>query len=235
MDLKEYKNVFENEESHFYYVANHKIILSLVKNYLTNTKRIKSILDAGCGTGFLAKKLEKHGKVFAIDISPHAIKFAKRRKIRPKLASVTKIPFKDNHFDLLVSIDVLYHKRVDDDEKALKEFYRVLKPGGILILRLPAYKWLKLAHDKIVHTRARYEKNELRDKLSGSGFDIEKLSYTNSVLLPLALLSPKSTIKRMPNFLNSLLIRALSLESYILPKFDLPFGLGLIAVSRKHY
>lgn len=244
MEIAEYKNIFENEERHFFYVANHNIILSLLKKYLKTSQKILKILDAGCGTGYLAKRLEKYGQVWGIDINPYAISFAKRRGVKVKKSSVTKIPFQTNNFDVVVSVDVIYHKEVRDDKKAIREFLRVLKPGGILILRVPANKWLKLTHDRHVHTRERYDKKELRNKLIKVGFRIEKLSFVNSLLLPIAVIqqiwenifqpeSTSSAIGPLPSLINKTLTHFLSIERDILLKIDLPFGIGLIAVCRK--
>lgn len=241
MQLSEYKNIFDNEASHFYYATNHGVILALAKKFTLGNKYLK-ILDAGCGTGLLGKKLQALGNVQGIDISPEALKFAKKRGLKVKLASVNKLPFKNNTFDLLVSLDVIYHRQVDD-KKALREFYRVLKPGGILILRVPANKWLTSSHDRAVHTRQRYSKQELAAKLNKAEFKTLKLSYVNTVLLPIAaitLLSEKLTankarsgIKTLPKHINFLLTKLLLLDSFILKRANLPFGLGLIVVAKK--
>lgn len=241
MNISEYKNIFDNEESHFFYVGNHKLVLSLLKESMGNRREIK-ILDAGCGTGLLAKKLKDFGKVWAIDLSEEAIKFARKRGLNARQASVTKLPFTDEFFDAVTSIDVIYHKKVND-QKALQEILRVLKPGGVLILRVPANKNLKLAHDVHVHTRERYDKEELRIKLKSAGFQIEKLSFVNMLLLPLAfgrhLLEgtkrdkPVSGIGRVPSFLNKILLAGLSWEPSFLRFSNIPFGLGLIGVCRK--
>lgn len=78
MNISEYRNIFENEETHFFYRANHEIFISLLDQYLPKHKKLK-ILDAGCGTGLFAKKLEKYGVVTGADISSEAIKFSKKR------------------------------------------------------------------------------------------------------------------------------------------------------------
>lgn len=242
MKIQEYKNIFDNETSHFYYITNHEIILSLLKKYLPKNQHKLKILDAGCGTGLLAKKLEQFGFVTGLDISPEAIKFAKSRIKKLVRGSVDKLPFDKNTFDAVTSLDVIYHKAVND-KKALGEFLRVLKPGGILILRVPAIKWLNLKHDKYVHTRERYSKQELIEKLQNTGFLIQKVSFVNSVLLPLAILNQlkekvfdekiKSGISKTPKFTNALLTCILSLENKILNRTSLPFGLGIVAVAIK--
>lgn len=240
MQTAEYKNIFQNESSHFFYKANHAIVLSLAKRFL-GVKSPK-ILDAGCGTGLLAKKLGRLGNVWGIDISPEAVKFAKKRGVKVKRASVLKIPFQANTFDLVTSLDVIYHKQVKDNI-ALSEFYRVLKPGGILILRVPANKWLRLVHDKEVHTRERYTHYELQKKLLRAGFQIELLSFVNMVLLPLAILKQlkeslsnkkiESGVGRVYPFINKIILTLLLIEVTLLRYVNLPFGLGLISVCRK--
>lgn len=243
MDISEYRNIFENEESHFFYLGNHKIILSLVRKYFGDPGKNLKILDAGCGTGLLAKKLEEFGEVTAVDNSPEAIKFAKKRGVPARLSSVNKLPFGDNAFDLVVSVDVIYHRAVDD-RRALGEFFRVLRPGGFLVLRVPANKWLGTLHDRHVHTRERYGRKNLRESLEDTGFIIEKLSFVNLSLVPLVLgrrlwervrrpAVSASAVEKFPGILNSLLSFLLSLEAWILTTGDLPLGIGLVAVCRK--
>ncbi|MBI4058810.1 class I SAM-dependent methyltransferase [Candidatus Microgenomates bacterium] len=237
MEIAEYENIYKNESSHFLYTSRHKIIINLVRKYFRKSHALK-ILDAGCGTGLFAKKLAKFGDVTGIDISSRALKFAQKRGIKTKKASVIKLPFKENYFNLLVSIDVLYHRAVEDDVKALKEFFRVLKPNGLLIIRLPANKWIKTIHDQHVHTRQRYDKVELRNKLIKVGFAIEKLYFVDGLLLPISLLqslwqkvvpakTTESAVKPLPKLINNMLAYLLSQD------VEWPFGIGLIAVGRK--
>src|SRR5260221_13298060 len=169
MEIQEYENMYKAEDTHFYYVSLHKLILRLIKQYAP-VKSTLSILDAGCGTGRLAELMSKLGTVTGIDMSDEALKFAKRHGLQVQKASVMKLPFKDNSFDIITSIDVLYHKAVTDDSKALKELYRVLKLHGIIIIRLQAIPWLKNSHDKVVHSNKRYSKQMVKQKLLESGF-----------------------------------------------------------------
>lgn len=242
MEVSEYHNIFKHERSHFYYVGTHNAVVKLLNTYL-NKKGGNKILDAGCGTGALVKKLSKYGRVWGIDASKEAIKLSHKNKIKVKLASVENIPFKDNTFDALVSVDVLYHKAVKSDVRALKEFKRVLKPGGVLIIKNPAHNWLRGAHDIIIHTKRRYSKNQFGKKLNRAGFETVKLSYINLAFFPLAILKRlsetvikshgASDVGALPKFINNLLINIFDLESSILLKTQIPFGLSIFAVAKK--
>ena len=244
MQKSEYRNIFQNESEHFYYTGTHQTTVKLLKKYLIKDDHL-NILDAGCGTGLLLKKLSSFGKTWGVDLSEEALRFAHKRKLkRLFLGSVTSLPFKKNTFDVIVCIDVLYHRRVSEDTKALSEFYRVLKPGGILILKVPAYQWLRGNHDIIAQTKHRYTKSEVTQKLKRANLDILKISYANSYILPLALfkrfildnffaVNPISDVQKLPNSINKLLTFINTVENQFLNFFNLPFGLSIYSVSRK--
>ena len=242
MEITEYKNIYDNEETHFFYVTTNYLIISLISKY-SSGKKLK-ILDAGCGTGLLAKQLQKLGEVTAVDISPEAVKLAKKRGVMVNQASVLKLPFYANSFDVLVSVDVITHKSIINDLIPLKEFYRVLKPGGIQILRVSANSWLHMIHDKHVHMNHRYNKDELFHKLKKVKFRVLKLSFVNGVLLPPMIFrfflekifSPNftsSAIATVNTNVNKLLTKMLIYESKLILQYDIPFGIGLVAVAKK--
>lgn len=241
MQLSEYKNIYDNESNHFFYKATHHLTLQLVKQFCDPNTRL-DILDAGCGTGLLATKLKKFGNVEGIDYHPEAVKFAKKRGIKVIKGSVDRLPYKKSTFDLVICIDVLYHKGVNDI-KALHEFYRVLKPNGVLILRVPANKWLTPKHDKLVHTRERYDKSQIENRIIQNRFKIIKISYVHSILLPLTIINQfkenilesniESTIGKLPEWINFILYWILKIEVNLLKNINIPFGLGLTVVAKK--
>jgi SAM-dependent methyltransferase len=241
VEAAEYSNIFQNETSHFYYRAMHSLILRLIRKY--QPARKLTILDAGCGTGLLATKLSSLGTVEAIDFSPLAVSFCKERGINAVLASVTQLPFADDTFDTVVSSDVLYHLAVQSDMQALAEMARVLKPGGSLVMRVPAVSWLRSSHDRHVHTRERYDRKSLCEKITASGLVIEKISYVGLVLFPFAWVrhclqkrvsdSSSSAVKPIAPAMNRLFYVLLSLENWIVRYLALPYGIGLVAVGRK--
>lgn len=240
MEIGEYKNIYQNESSHFFYTSTHYLVEKLIRKYAGNGKL--KILDAGCGTGGLLKKLSKLGKVVGIDFSPEAIKYAKKRGLDIKQASVQKIPFKKGSFDAVTSVDVLYHLAVTDDVAALGEIKRVLKPGGILVLRVPANKFLLSAHDVHVHTARRYDKRELVKKLRQAGLKIKFISYVQAPIFPISLIrvmrerltrqSAASMVGKVNPILNLILATVLKLEAEMISGgITMPFGQGLFAVA----
>lgn len=243
MQNSEYKRIEEIENFHFWYKAMEESVLQMIKTKFLPGKKLQ-ILDAGCGTGGFSEKLSQFGRVWAIDINPLAVKYSKEKNImQVNQGSIEKLPFRFNKFDIITCLDVLYHRQIKDDLKALKELHRVLKPGGILILRLPAFEFLRGAHDVIVETRHRYQAAEVKLKLLGAGFIVEKITYANMILcLPLFLkrslerllhTKAKSDISPLPVILNGLFYIILSFENRLLKYVNLPFGSSVVAVGRK--
>ena len=240
MEISEYRNIFENEKTHFFYVSTHNLAVSLINKWVE--RKGLAILDAGCGTGGLSVKLAALGSVSAIDASPEAIKFARRRGIAAKLASVEKIPYPSRQFDVVTCIDVIYHKQVKDDVGALSEIRRVLKPGGVLVLRVPANKFLMSAHDHHVHTARRYSRNELEKKMKRAGFAVKQISHVHSPIFLVSLVRViwerlthqvvVSSVGKIDPPLNSILTVVLKLEAEMITGGTaMPFGQGLIAVA----
>lgn len=243
MKKEEYQRIFELEEKHWWYLGMRKISEALLLPLIEKRKGLK-ILDAGCGAGGMMIYLQKYGRVWGIDISPEALKFCQKRGLREvKKASVEKIPFPDKTFDLITSFDVLYHRWIKNDMVALKEFYRVLKPGGFLLIRVPAYNWLRGKHDEIVFTRHRYTREELATETRSTGFKILRATYANTFLFPFVVVkrflerilpeSKSSDVKPVPKIINRLLTWILYFEAILISRFDLPFGLSFFVLAQK--
>src|SRR3989344_7110794 len=185
MEIKEYDTMFKIEDTHFWFRGMRMITKALLDQSLPK-KQNNSILDAGCGTGANMVFLKQYGITYGFDISSLAINYCKKRKLKYlQKASIIKIPYKNNYFDLVTNFDVLYHKNVSSDSKAINELHRVLKPGGMLLIRVPAFQWLYSQHDYLVHTKQRYSKNQIIELLkSKKQFSIIKVTYANCILFP---------------------------------------------------
>lgn len=246
MEPSEYQMMFTVEDRHWWYVGMQQISVNLLRQFYPHPQPAsRQILDAGCGTGAAMGYLSPFGQVFGFDYSPLALQFCRQRGLHNLYqGSVCELPFENGRFDLITSFDVLYHRTITDYYIPLAEFYRVLKPGGRLFLRLPAYNWLHAHHDQVVHTVRRFTVSELRHAFHKIGFLPEKLSYANTLLFPLALgkrlaerLRPPqgttSDVKPNPPWQDNLLVHFLRAEAQWLNRFNLPTGLTVIAIGRK--
>jgi SAM-dependent methyltransferase len=159
---------------------------------------------------------------------------------------VLDLPFADASFDLVTSFDVLYHRAVPDEQPALCETVRVLRPGGRLLIRLPAYEFLRSKHDRAVHTRRRYTATAARMLLEAGGFAVERCSYVNSLLFPLPLAQRlleralptlehhDSDLALPPPLLNEALRWPMAAEAAWLARGGgFPAGLSIVCLARK--
>jgi SAM-dependent methyltransferase len=248
MEKEQYDLMFAQEERHWWYVGMRHISTALLERYPPlveqESRRQFDILDAGCGSGGMTRYLGNFGRVTGIDFASEALTLSKQRGL-PRLAraSVGAIPFLDGSFDVVTSFDVLYHLNVNDDRAALSEIHRVLRPGGIALIRLPAFDWIRGAHDEVVHTRHRYTRDELSEKLEDVGFRLEHSTYANFMLFPMAPAkrylerrqgSHEATdLWRPPGPINRLLADLLSLEAIPARGLGLPWGLSVFAIGRR--
>jgi SAM-dependent methyltransferase len=243
MEREQYDLMFHQEEGHWWYVGMRRIAEGLLERYFQPGPGRPEILDAGCGSGGTTVWLSRWGRVTALDLMPEAVELARQRGIKRLLqASVEQLPFADASFDLLTSFDVLYHLGVGDDDAALAEFARVLRPGGLALIRVAAHDWLRGAHDRATHTRHRYHRAELTAKLQRAGLAVERESYANCLLFPIAPLKRMierhdpagcADLWRPPAPINALLGGLLGLEAGPIARRGLPLGLSVVAVARK--
>jgi len=248
MERDQYDLMYAQEERHWWYVGMRRISAALLDRYPPRVTRGPScqarILDAGCGSGGMTRFLSKYGAVTGVDLAPPALELAKKRGL-PRLArsTVGTLPFRDGSFDVVTSFDVLYHLNVDDDRAALAEIHRVTRPGGVALIRLPAFDWIRGAHDEVVHTRHRYTRDELAGKLQDAGFRLEHATYANFTLFPFAPAKrylehrngtrEATDLWRPPGLINRLLADLLSLEALPARGVGLPWGLSVFAVGRR--
>ncbi len=250
MEHSEYQRIFENEDTHWWYRG----LKDIVMKFLPKEGKTFNLLDAGCGTGgFLASlfNTKYSGEFTGIDFSKQALFFSKARGLSNlSQGDVCSLPYPDNLFDVVTSLDVLYCNEVGNDLQALSEFYRVLKPNGVLILNLPAYEWLRSDHDQVIHTRHRYTVSEVHKKLHHAHFVISYLTYRS--FLPFPLIAGKRVLQKISRstgltktksvnsdvspehpLLNKALRTLLALENKLIPTITFPFGSSVFSVSKK--
>ena len=201
------------------------------------------VLDAGCGTGGTTAWLRRYGSVVGVDLAAEAAPFWPERGLHAMArGSVAALPFAPARFDLVTCFDVLYHQQVADEAPALAEFWRVLRPGGLLLLRVPAYEWLRGAHDTAVHTRHRYTRSELEAAVQSAGFEVDRRHLRQ--LFPLSAgrlkrigerwLGESQAEMAVPApLVNAIFTGVLGLEARLAARWALPAGLSVFVLARK--
>lgn len=180
MDIAAYQVVYELEKSHWFFAGRRNIISLLIEGYVQQDGL--SILDVGCGTGATMSLLRGYGNVIGIDVSREAIKFCRQRSHTALCqADACCIPFPESSFDFLTALDLIEH--LEDDLVGLREFSRVLKENGCLLLSVPAFMFLWSDVDVFSRHYRRYTTNDLKRKMEEAGFVILKLSYCEYVSL----------------------------------------------------
>ena len=198
------------------------------------------VLDVGCSTGHVIAAVPDEYERIGADISSGSIELARalRPEIRFEEAPVEALPFEDQSFDCVLALDILSASGVDDDAAALREIRRVLRPGGILLVQVAAYEWLRSDYDETAGTARRYTRPLVRTLLRAEGFTIEQLTYRITALFPVAaarrLLPGTGGAKdlQVPSpTLNRLLAGTTRLENRVARRLRLPFGLSVFGVA----
>lgn len=241
MEAHVYQRMAELDSQHWWFLARRDILESVVRRVVRPPERAH-ILEIGCGTGHNLAMLSKFGTVEATELDAGARVLAEKRlgrKIEPAaLPDLSAFP--EAHFDLVALLDVLEH--VPDDRSALAAIRTRLKPGGKLLVAVPANPWMWSAHDVAHHHHRRYHKGELRDAAKEAGYDVELLSPFNSLLFPLIaaarfagkLVGRESADDAMPpRPVNSALRAIFGLETALVGRVPLPAGVSLVAVLRR--
>jgi SAM-dependent methyltransferase len=238
MDAQVYLRMAELDERHWWFVARRQILRSLIEREIRPPKDSR-ILEVGCGTGHNLGMLGEFGALEASELDAGARELAGLRLGRPVTAAA--LPdlsmFPADSFDLVALLDVLEH--VEDDASALTAIRSRLKPGGKLLVTVPANRWMWSAHDAAHHHHRRYTKRELEHAATSAGFRIDLLSYFNTLLFPpiaaarLAgkLLGRESADDSIPpEPVNGLLRRIFAMEAPLVGRIPMPFGVSLVAI-----
>lgn len=241
MNSAEYARMYQAEERQWWFAGMRAISLALLAPRLGSGKL--AFLDAGCGTGVNLEHLGRLGAAFGVDISEEAIAFCRSRGVAVMRGSVLELPVKSAAVDGITSFDVLYHRWVTDDLRAVREMARVLRPGGLLLIRVPALKLFWGAHDEEVHSRHRYTRGELEALLTQAGLTLLRSSYANFFLFP-ALLARRtldralrrhgSDVGFLPAPVEWAFRCLLEVEAWLIGHgVSLPIGASLFALARK--
>jgi SAM-dependent methyltransferase len=226
------------DQTHWWYVARRNILSDAITR-LVDLPKPARILEIGCGTGHNFGMLGAFGQVDAIEVDRTARAMASERLGRPvgsaPLPQLTGVP--DANYDLIALLDVLEH--IEDDKAALASIRTKLKPGGRIILTVPANAWMWSAHDTVHHHFRRYGRSGLKSVLCETGLTIEFLDHFNTLLFPLAAAvrilgkltgREEADDAQPPALLNAAFTTIFGAERHLIGRVPMPFGVSLLAV-----
>ena len=239
MERVVYQQMAELDDRHWWYRARRKIIAELIRRYAR--PRVEAqVLEIGCGTGHNLAMLAGFGHVDGLELDDEARALSEKRLGRaimssplPELADVA-----DRHYDLIGAFDVIEH--IEDDSAAIASIAKKLKPGGKLVMTVPAHQWMWTAHDAVNHHKRRYSRGGLKALLEQSPMKLEKIGYFNSLLFPLAIAERAASklrgredadVKLPPAALNAVLETIFAAERHLVGRLPLTPGLSLFAIA----
>jgi SAM-dependent methyltransferase len=233
-------------EGYWWLAGKYRILADLLRGAFRPEKVNPRVLDLGCGPGNFMDILARHGRPFGSDFSVDALRYCiERGYTRLASADFHHLPFRTDSFDLVTCVDVLEHLR--DDERAAAELARVLAPGGLLMMTVPAFQSLWGDHDILYGHYRRYRVPSLRARLEGAGLQVERATYFEPLYLPplfvyrkwKLLLPRRAGLAQRDDFvavgprLNRFLTGMLAAERFVLRHADIPFGVTIVALARK--
>ena len=245
MEKNLYDNIQQVEATHWWYKARREIIFDWVQRILRVNTNAR-VMDIGCGTGFNVAYLNKLGykNITGFDFSADALGYCRARNLTNLICgNAYHLPLSLASFDVILTLDILEH--MQDDEQTLREIFRVLKPGGMLVIFVPAYQFLWSFQDEISHHVRRYTANELSTKVQHAGFDIQKITYANTFMFP-AIWAGRLVLKNFrrffkitsesqmnPIWMNDFLYAIFRSELILLRHINFPFGVSILCVCCK--
>jgi SAM-dependent methyltransferase len=236
------------ERNHFWFRGFRRFVRPLLRQAAAGATRPLDALDCGAGTGANLRLLVEVARPFGVELAWTGLRHA-RAAGAPRLvrATVASLPFPTGRFDLVTSFDVLYCLEPDDERAAVAEMFRVLRPGGHVVVNVAAMPVLRGNHSVLSRERRRYTRRSLGRLLGAAGFDIRRMTYTNAALFPMMLgvrlvqraaglaseerAEGEITVPAPP--VNAALSGLLAIEGAALRAVNMPFGSSLLALARK--
>lgn len=240
MNPGEYTKMFDLEDTYWWFVGRRRLALKLLRSHTSVAK--PDVLDVGCGTGVVLRELSQWASPTGLDMSELALGFCRQRRLsRLILGDGSMLPLADKQFDAVIGLDIFEH--IEDDAAAFAEAYRVLRPGGILVLSVPAFRALWGPHDVALMHFRRYRSDEIRRALEAAGFTVRRSTYSVFFLFPVVVVwrlfekrkkgPAKASLVSVPAWMNAALIGLQNLEASLISALNLPWGSSVIAVAQR--
>ncbi len=241
MNEGEYEKMYRLEGHYWWFVGRRSLALSLFDRHFRRSAD-GCVLDLGCGTGAVLQELQCRAKPVGLDMSDQALAFSRSRGLERLVRGRGEaMPFRSGAFAGAIALDVFEH--IEDDEAAFREVFRAIRPGGILVLSVPAFRSLWGPHDVALMHHRRYRKSEVEARLRGAGFEVVKLGYSVFFLFPVVVVwrffekrkrgPATASLVSVPKPVNSFLIALQGVEARLIGSVSLPWGSSVVAVARR--
>ena len=243
----EIANIAEAEEEMWWFRGMRRISLGLLDSIMGNGS-VRRAFEGGCGTGHFASIVAgRYGiRLFAADLDAQAVSICHAKPgVECVQASLTALPYHSGIFDLVLLMDVLAHFGQGEDLEALRETARLLRPGGYLLLRTSALRIFRSRHSEYVWERQRFSARRLRALAVEAGLEVQRLTYANSLLCPLAFIKfrlwepltrrrPSTGLVSLPKPVESIFFGVLSVENALIASgVNFPIGQSLYLLARR--
>jgi SAM-dependent methyltransferase len=241
MNNREFELLDRIEEDHWWFVGKRRILGVLLDRIPSGGR----LLDLGCGTGGILRHWIDRYRCVGVDRSKVALDVCRRKGFSTVArCELGHLPFRPEAFDTVLILDVLEH--LDDEVRFLAAASQVCAPGGRIIISVPAFQWLWSKHDETFAHQRRYSAKHLEQVIRSAGLDLDRVTYTNSLIFPIAAawrilsrrlrlgcFAPKHDFWPIPNWLNSLIAQAYRIEAFLLGLMNLPVGVSVVCVARR--
>ena len=230
------------EQTYWWFVGRRRLALDWLHD--ARLPERSRVLDLGCGTGAMLEDLATISQAYGTDVSEVSLQYCRSRG-QPRLAFAdgTRLPFANGVFQGVVSLDVIEH--IEDDAAVFAELHRVCAESAVVVITVPALRWLWSSRDERLAHKRRYHRDELIERAKQAGFQVEKCSYYCVTLFPAfavaVLLRGRSgktpqvsqDVPRLPRWVNACLLRVLLVEQWVMRLVNYPVGVSLFCVLRK--
>jgi SAM-dependent methyltransferase len=247
MNPAEFANIAQSEQRFWWYRGMNLILFGML-DAIAAERQFQRVLEAGCGTGYLAKLLAERYRwpMYPVDLGWEGLEFAKSLDVaRLTQADIAVLPFAESAFDAVLSMDVIVHFPLGEEVRAMRELARVLTPGGLLAVRVSALDMLRSRHSEFAHERQRFTRRRLMQLAEACGIRVERCTYANSLLMPVALAKfrlwepltgavPASGVTPVSPLLDRALFSALQGEAaWLGAGMNFPIGQSLVLIGWK--
>ena len=246
MENSEYRVMYNLEQSYWWFLGKQFLVRQSLCGLGLESSKCPRLLDIGCGTGIILKILEEFGSAWGMELSLQALKFLREREVYKVVRGNANesLPFKDGTFSGITCLDVLEH--LHNDSGLLRDMIRICKPGGRILITVPAFRFLWSPHDVALHHKRRYTRVQILHQAEGLGCKVIKATYFNTALfLPIMLLrkmrshhsagmrAQSDFFMGLPAPLNKILTRLYTLELQCLRHLNFPFGVSLLVILER--